>query len=111
METEFNIYVVFDDEGLKRADEVRNQELKTFCNSAGHKWDQRVSYQCNMNLKSCKSKHVYIIDESDARQFRNLDEFYTKTSKPNVVTICLTATPYEGHQHNLEKSVIDAIGQ
>ena len=49
-----------------------------------------------MNKKPHKSKHVYIVDESDARQFRNLKEFHEKTRDENVITICLTATPYEG---------------
>ena len=76
MHTNYKIYVVFDDENLKNSDAHRNTELQKFCQAAGHKWDERVFYQTSMNRKPFKGKSVFIIDESDARQFRDLAEFH-----------------------------------
>ena len=51
-----------------------------------------------------------IIDESDERQFRDLDEFHKYTRSSNVFTVCLTATAYEGAADGLERKVLDELG-
>ena len=51
-----------------------------------------------------------IINESDERQFRDLQEFYNQTRSDSVFTICLTATPYGGEDDGLESTVLDEMG-
>ena len=62
-----------------------------------------------MNRRTHKSKHVYLIDESDKRTFADINEFHAKTSLENVTTIYLTATAYAGSEQSLEKAVLDAM--
>jgi hypothetical protein len=58
------------------ADSERNKNLKDYCNSSGRKWDSRVHYQIDLQKKQSNKKKIMIIDESDERQFRNLQEFF-----------------------------------
>ena len=51
-----------------------------------------------------------IIDESDERQFRDLEEFHKATQSERVCTICLTATAYDGSADGLERRVLDELG-
>jgi len=70
-----------------------------------------VHYQTDLKRKvNSRKKTVLIIDESDERQFRDLDEFHRHTRSENVYTICLTATAYDGGADGLERQVIDALG-
>ena len=64
---------------MKDADDKRNTLLKKFCTEAGMKWNSRVRYQTDLKRTLSKKKEkktVMIIDESDERQFKDLDEFY-----------------------------------
>ena len=42
--TDYDIYVVFQHDGLKVADDDRNTQLKGFCEASGRKWENRVHY-------------------------------------------------------------------
>ena len=41
---------------------------------------------------------VMIVDESDERMFKDLESFYKDSESEKVITICLTATAYEGEE-------------
>jgi hypothetical protein len=51
-----------------------------------------------------------IIDESHARMFKDLHGFYKATKTDKVMTICLTATPFEGDNDGLQMSALKEIG-
>lgn len=51
-----------------------------------------------------------IIDESHARMFKDLTNFYKATKTEKVITICLTATPFEGEADGLQMSALKEIG-
>jgi len=108
--TDHDVHVVFQHEGLKDADEERNEMLAKFCEKAGKKWSSRVHYQTDLKRKvNSRKKTVLIIDESDERMFRDLHEFHRHTRPENVYTICLTATAYDGGADGLERKAIDKL--
>jgi len=43
-QTDYDIHVVFQHDGLKEADDDRNTLLKTYCENSGRRWSTRVTY-------------------------------------------------------------------
>ena len=82
-------------------DRERNEKLKTYCDASGRSYSSRVKYQTDLSRKNNKKEAVMIIDESDERMFRNLEEFYKKTKSEKIYVICLTATAYDGADDDL----------
>lgn len=95
--TDYDIHVVFQHDGLKKIDQERNKRLQMFCDGSQRKWSGRVHYQTDLKRrKNSTKKAVMIVDESDEIMFRDLLEFYKSTKHERIMTICLTATAYEG---------------
>lgn len=53
---------------------------------------------------------MLIIDESDERMFKDLEAFYKATKSEKVITICLTATAYEGGNDGLQRTALEELG-
>ena len=51
-----------------------------------------------------------IIDESHDRMYRDLLTFYKATKTDKVITICLTATPFEGDADGMQMSALKELG-
>ena len=93
--------MVFEHEGLLKIDEERNTSLKVNQDAAHTKYSSRVTYKTDLKHTLGKKKIVKIIDEGDERMFRDLEEFYNGTKSEKIITICLTATPFEGDSDGL----------
>ena len=78
--TDHDIHVVFNDDGLKKKDADLNQNFIRLCEKAGLKYKNRVRYQTNLARKSKTTQtSVMIIDESHARMFKDLYNFHKAT--------------------------------
>ena len=108
--TDYDIYVVFQNDTLKKTDTEHNEKLQKYCDASKWNYSDRVKYQTDLSRKQSKRHAIMIIDESDERMFRDLGTFYKKTKADKVFVICLTATPYEGDDDGIQKSAIDALG-
>ena len=108
--TDYNISVVFQNEGLLKADEQRNDCLIRYCDASSTKWSGRVRYQTDLRPKNNRKTTVLIIDESDERMFKDLEAFYKATKSEKVITICLTATAYEGGKDGLQRTALEELG-
>ena len=78
--TDHDIHVVFNDDGLKKKDADLNQNFIKFCEKAGQNYKKRVRYQTNLSRKPKTTQtSVMIIDESHARMFKDLHAFHKAT--------------------------------
>ena len=78
--TDHDIHVVFNDNGLKKKDEDLNQNFIRLCEKAGLDYKKRVKYQTDLKRKKeTQKKSVMIIDESHARMFKDLYAFHKAT--------------------------------
>jgi len=78
--TDHDIHVVFNDEGLLKKDRDLNQNFIKFCEHAGLNYKKRVKYQTDLKRKKDTTKtSVMIIDESHARMFKDLHAFHKAT--------------------------------
>ena len=107
--TQFTVYVIFQNEGLKKVDEDRNVRLSTFCENAGFKWKERVRYVTDLPRTAPKKDTYYIIDESDERMFGDCLQFYKSIKSEKIRTICLTATAYDGDEECVERECLKAL--
>ena len=69
-----------------------------------------MKYHSTLSRGRTNKKAIMIIDESDERIYKDLNEFYLKTKSEIVFTICLTATPFEGDETGLHFNVLDELG-
>ena len=74
------------------------------------KYTERVKYQTDLKRKANNKTAVMIIDESDERMFRDLDEFYNKTKSDKVFVICLTATAMDYAEDDLQEKALEELG-
>ena len=78
--TDHDIHVVFNDNGLKKKDEDLNQNFIRLCENAKLDYRKRVRYQTDLKRKpKTKQTSVMIIDESHARMFKDLHAFHKAT--------------------------------
>ena len=78
--TDHDIHVVFNDDGLKKKDADLNQNFIRLCEKAGLEYKKRVKYQTNLTRKPKTTQtSVMIIDESHARMFKDLYAFHKVT--------------------------------
>ena len=109
--TDYDIHIVFNDDGLLKKDQDLNENFKTLCENANHKYNQRVFYQTDLARKSGSSKKsLMIIDESHAKMYGDLMNFYKSTKHEKVLTICLTATPFEGKDDGIHMAALQELG-
>ena len=109
-QTDYDIYVVFQHEGLLEVDKERNRKLQIYCDGARKKYSTRVMYKTDLVRKNFTKTCVMIIDESDDRMFKDMEAFYKATKSDKVITICLTATPYDGDANGLQAITLNELG-
>ena len=67
-------------------------------------------YKTDLVRKNFTKTCVMIIDESDDRMFKDMEAFYKATKSDKVITICLTATPYDGDANGLQAITLNELG-
>ena len=107
--TSEKVYVIFHNKGLEKKDEAVNKALKTYTDSSGLNWDDRVTYQTGISFEKKPKKGVIIIDESDAVMFENFKEFHDYTKARDLKVICLTATAFDGLEEGVEREALQTL--
>ena len=103
------VYVVFQNERLKKRDEKQNDRLIKFAKTCGLEWDKYVTYQTSTKIDEKTKKGVMILDEADTLIFSDAATYFNNTNYKNLKIVGLTATPFHGNEAGIEKACLNLM--